>query len=121
MATSVTTISDRPALPAGSMILRSGKAASETVQEPGPIECPSDSAAMGGRPRNRTKLLWGTAFAGPTRTGKAAWLAASPAIAGGTAMDGCAPVCAWASDGVQAHTCIVARIRASDRGARSQR
>ena len=38
MDTSVIMISDRPVVPAGSMILRSGKAASETAQEPGAIE-----------------------------------------------------------------------------------
>ena len=59
MATSVTTISDRPALPAGSMILRSGSAASDTAQEPGAIECPSDSAAIGGRPRSAHEAVAG--------------------------------------------------------------
>jgi len=38
MDTSVTTISDLPVVPAGSMILTSGRAASETAQEPGAIE-----------------------------------------------------------------------------------
>jgi len=38
MDTRVTTISDRPVVPAGSMILSSGRSASETAQELGVIE-----------------------------------------------------------------------------------
>jgi hypothetical protein len=43
MDTSVTMISDRPEVPAGSMILSSGRAASETAQEPRSVPIPAVS------------------------------------------------------------------------------
>ena len=67
MPTSVMEISDFPAAATGSVILRLGSAAIGTAQEPGAIECPSDRAAMGGRPRTLTKVPFGKASGGPTR------------------------------------------------------
>jgi hypothetical protein len=64
--TRVTTNSDLSGVAAGIMILRVGSACSETAQDPGPMECPSDRATVGGSPRILRKLLRGTEDAGPT-------------------------------------------------------
>ena len=59
LLTRVMEISDLPAAPAGSVIFRLGSAAMGTAQEPGAIECPSDNAIMGGKPRILMKLPFG--------------------------------------------------------------
>jgi hypothetical protein len=69
--------SDRPEAAAGRVILRAGNAVSGTAHEPGAMECPSDSATVGGNPRTLMKLPLGTASDGPTRMASGTWLAGS--------------------------------------------
>ncbi len=56
------------------------------AQAPGAIECPSDNAAMGGRPRTLTKLPRANAFCGPTRIGKGACVAGAMDTVGATVI-----------------------------------
>src|SRR5689334_8743591 len=55
---------------------------------PGAMECPSDRAAVGGRPRTRTKLLLGSAPGGPTAIGNGTWAAGWAAMAAATVIEG---------------------------------
>lgn len=67
LPTRVMEISDFPAAPAGSVIFRLDSAAMGTAQEPGAIECPSDNAMVGGKPRILMKLPFAMESGGPTR------------------------------------------------------
>jgi hypothetical protein len=95
-------------------MVRSGKAAIGIAHEPGAIECPSERAAIGGRPRTLTKLLRGTALAGPTLMARTVFAAGAAEIDGGTVKTTRCVFCGQAGLAASAQT-MAAAIEAKRR------